>query len=262
MAGLFVTFEGGDGAGKSTQVAALAHALEERGYCVIVTREPGGTELGVQIRQLLLHGEDVAPRAEALLFAADRAHHVATKILPALEAGAIVISDRYFDSSVAYQGGARALDPNDVRDLSLWATNGLLPDLTVLLDVPVIQSIERVGASPDRLESEGEEFHQRVRDYFLQLAAAEPERFLLLNGRLPIDEIAQCVLREVEKRLCNAAGPRHNSAACTGAAEHDGVVAHHETSSFTGSSPTHHKKLFTGGKSEPNCGEPSSEVNV
>ncbi len=267
MAGLFVTFEGGDGAGKSTQVAALARSLEERGYRVIVTREPGGTNLGIQIRQLLLHGEDVAPRAEALLFAADRAHHVATKILPALETGAVVISDRYFDSSVAYQGGARALDPNDVRDLSLWATNGLLPDLTVLLDVPVIQSIERVGASPDRLESEGKEFHQRVRDYFLQLAQAEPERFLLINGRLPISEIAQRVLHEVEKRLgsatneCgNTANKHGDGAACDAAARHESFMPEISSACF--------EKLCVGGAGESNSSEsplssePSPEVNT
>ena len=162
---------------------------------------------------------------------------------------------------MAYQGGARALDPNDVRDLSLWATNGLLPDLTVLLDVPVIQSIKRVGASPDRLESEGREFHQRVRDYFLQLAQAEPERFLLINGRLPVGEIAQCVLHEVEKRLGSAASERGNTAnehgdtaACDAAARHESLMSEISSACF--------EKLCVGGAGESTSNEPSPEVNT
>ena len=201
MAGIFITFEGGDGAGKSTQVGRLAERLREKGYTVVTTREPGGTELGAEIRKALLHGGEVSPRAEALLFAADRAHHVASKIRPALAAGKVVISDRYLDSSVAYQGAARSLDKDEVLSLSLWAVEGLLPQLTVLLDVPVAQSAGRVGDTPDRLESEGLDFHARVREEFLALAAAQPERFLVLNGRDTIENIADQVWAAVENLL-------------------------------------------------------------
>lgn len=204
MAGLFITFEGADGAGKSTQVAALASELTARGYEVVTSREPGGTELGRAIRELLLHGGDVAPRAEALLFAADRAHHVAAKIRPALERGAVVISDRYLDSSVAYQGAARALDPHDVRELSLWATGGLLPQLTVVLDVPVEQGFARRGGDHDRMEAEGREFQERVRQSFLELAQAEPKRFLVVNGRAEIRQIAEQIWGVVQPLLAEA----------------------------------------------------------
>lgn len=207
MAGFFITFEGDDGAGKSTQVHELAKSLRERGYEVIVSREPGGTELGGQIRAALLHGGEVMPRAEALLFAADRAQHVAAKIRPALARGAIVISDRYFDSSVAYQGGARQIDPREIRELSLWATEGLIPQLTVLLDVPVAQSELRVGGEQDRMESEGAAFHERVRQKFLALAAAEPERFLVFDGQAPIAQIAAGVLAQVLPRIASELPP-------------------------------------------------------
>ena len=133
MAGLFISFEGGDGSGKSTQVDLLAKALADAGRDVVVTREPGGTAMGAEIRNLLLHGDDMGPRAEALLYAADRSHHVQSKIRPALERGAVVVTDRFLDSSVAYQGAARELGTEEVRDLSLWAVGGLLPDITFLL---------------------------------------------------------------------------------------------------------------------------------
>lgn len=142
--GLFVSFEGVDGAGKTTQVERLRTYLTERGRTVVVTREPGGTELGVQLRQILLHGGDIAPRAEALLFAADRAQHVAQVITPALERGAVVITDRYLDSSLAYQAGGRELTAGDVRDLSMWATGGLLPRRTYLLDIDPVLSHGRL----------------------------------------------------------------------------------------------------------------------
>jgi len=132
--GLFISFEGGDGVGKTTQIRILADLLTAADVDHVLTREPGGTGLGLEIRRLLLHGGYVAPRAEALLYAADRAHHIATRVRPALERGAVVLADRYLDSSVAYQGAARSLGPQEVRDLSLWATEGLLPDLTILLD--------------------------------------------------------------------------------------------------------------------------------
>lgn len=183
--GLFVTLEGGDGVGKSTHARRLEQRLVERGEEVVRTREPGGTLLGAQIRELVLHGDHVDARAEALLYAADRAHHIATVVRPALERGAVVIQDRYLDSSIAYQGAARDLGADEVRELSLWATRGLLPDLTILLDLDPAEGNRRMGAGRaklDRLESEGASFHERVRAEFLQLAAAEPERFLVVDA--------------------------------------------------------------------------------
>lgn len=180
--GLFVAFEGGDGAGKSTQSRLLGAALEALGREVVLTREPGGTALGAAIRQVLLHGDHVAPRAEALLFAADRAHHVATLVRPALERGAVVLTDRYMDSSIAYQGVARALQHDDIRAISRWAVQDLLPDLTVLLDVTPEQGRARRGGVHDRLEREDDTFHEAVRQGYLQLAAAEPARYLVLDA--------------------------------------------------------------------------------
>lgn len=192
-AGVFVSFEGGDGAGKSTQAALLGEWLRAEGREVVLTREPGGTPVGLAIRDVLLHGEHVAPRAEALLFAADRAHHVATVVRPALERGAVVLTDRYIDSSIAYQGQARALAHDEIRDLSLWATEGLLPDLTVLLDVTAGEGRVRRGEVHDRLEREGDVFHDTVRQGFLELAAAAPERYVVLDATAPPHEIHAAV---------------------------------------------------------------------
>ena len=203
--GLFITFEGGDGSGKSTQAARLAEWLEAAGRTVVQTREPGGTELGVEIRHLVQHRRgDVAPRAEALLYAADRAHHIATLVRPALERGEVVIQDRYLDSSVAYQGAGRELDATQIRDLSLWAVEGLLPDLTVLLDVDPAIGRERMNASPrvyDRLEEVGGHFPARVRAAYLALAAAEPARFLVLDGAASADVIAAQLRERVASLL-------------------------------------------------------------
>lgn len=198
MTGLFITFEGGDGSGKSTQAGLLAQWFEDQGRTVVQTREPGGTDVGLEVRELVLHHRgDIAPRAEALLYAADRAHHIAHKVRPALERGDVVIQDRYFDSSVAYQGAGRVLDPTEVRDLSLWATEGLLPDLTVLLDLDEQVARQRLSADNkpfDRLENEKQDFHARVRHSFLELAAAEPERFLVVDATLPADVIAAQII--------------------------------------------------------------------
>ncbi|QJC22523.1 dTMP kinase [Arcanobacterium buesumense] len=203
MTGLFISFEGGDGAGKSTQVQLLASWLTESGYTVVVTREPGGTELGAQIRHLLLHGGDVSARAEALLYAADRAQNMDTKIAPALNRGEIVITDRYLDSSVAYQGAARALGKDEVRDLSLWAVQGRMPDMTFLLDVPVETGKARVGTEQDRLEAAGVEFHQQVRREFLALAEDRPDRWHVIDGTQSIDAIAQRIQESVSQALKN-----------------------------------------------------------
>lgn len=196
---MFITFEGIDGVGKSTQLDLLQTWLESRGQEVVRTLEPGGTELGKEIRHLLLHRKgDVAPRAEALLYAADRAHHVATKIRPALEAGKVVLGDRYFDSSVAYQGAARELDVEEVRNISLWAVDNLIPDLTVLLDLDAEAAISRrnqTGTEPDRLEREKVDFFERARNQYLELAK-EP-RFLVVDATLSIDEIQQQIRARV-----------------------------------------------------------------
>lgn len=190
---MFLTLEGGDAAGKTTQASALERWLVAEGRTVVRTREPGGTVLGGAIRDLLLHGSDpIAPRAEALLYAADRAHHVATVVRPALERGDVVVQDRYLDSSIAYQGAGRVLDPAEVRRLSLWAAEDLLPDLTVLLDLdPAAARARRGGrAAEDRLEAEHDDFHARVRTAFLGLAEAEPDRFVVVDAAAPEDEIA------------------------------------------------------------------------
>lgn len=205
MAGLFLTFEGGDGSGKTTQINRLVAWLESQGQTVVLTREPGGTDLGVELRNIVMHRKGfIAPRAEALLYAADRSHHIHTLVRPALERGDIVVQDRYLDSSVAYQGAGRVLDPDEVRELSLWGTERLMPNLTVLLDVPASVAKARQAAEDrdyDRLEAEAEDFHTRVRESYLALAEAEPERFLVVNGELPIEEIHQVIITRVSDLL-------------------------------------------------------------
>ena len=203
--GLFLTFEGGDGSGKSTQAALLEEWLESQGRTVVRTREPGGTDLGLEIREIVLHRRGhVSPRAEALLYAADRAHHIATVVRPALARGEIVLQDRYLDSSVAYQGVGRELEADEIRGLSLWAAEGLLPDVTVLLDLDVTIGRSRLDESRtryDRLEAEAAEFHARVREAYLALATAEPERFLVLDATLPVDELAALIRSRVSAAL-------------------------------------------------------------
>jgi len=201
VSGLFISFEGIDGVGKSTQADLLETWLQGKGKTVVRTLEPGGTEVGVEIRKILLHHRgDLAPRAEAALFAADRAHHVASKIRPALSRGDIVITDRYFDSSVAYQGAGRELSQTEVRDLSLWAVGGLLPDLTVLLDLPADVARNRrngSGTEPDRLESEKIEFFERARQAYLDLAKAEPNRFLVIDASATVEQMQQQIVDRV-----------------------------------------------------------------
>jgi len=179
---LFIALEGGDGAGKSTQGRLLREWLEGLGHIVLMTREPGGTDFGRSVRELVLHGDHVAPRAEALLFAADRAHHVETLVRPALLRGEVVITDRYVDSSIAYQGAGRDLGVDEVRELSGWATGGLLPTLTVLVDLPAEVGRGRRRGVHDRLESESSDFHDTVRELFLTLAGADPDRYLVVDG--------------------------------------------------------------------------------
>ena len=180
--GLFIAFEGGDGAGKSTQVALLREALEAAGRTVTVTRQPGGTTLGREIRDLVLHGDHVAPRAEALLFAADKAHHVDQLIRPALDRGEVVLTDRYTDSSVAYQGAGRDLGAQEIHDLNMWAVDGLVPDLTVIFDISAEDGRRRRGDVHDRLESEADAFHEAIRAHFLAMAQGNPQRYLVVDG--------------------------------------------------------------------------------
>jgi len=194
---VFIAIEGGDGAGKSTQCRLLSAWIEDLGHLVVVTREPGGTAFGRTVRELVLHGDHVTPRAEALLFAADRAQHVETLIRPALESGQVVISDRYVDSSIAYQGAGRHLGADEVRELNAWATGGLLPTLTVLIDLPTEVGRARRRGVHDRLESEADDFHRAVRERFLALAGAEPDRYLVVDGKLPAEQIHGLVCARV-----------------------------------------------------------------
>ena len=188
--GVFITFEGGDGSGKSTQIQSVRDWFESRGREVIVTREPGGTELGTEIRRLVQNGpEDVDARTEALLYAADRAYHVATVIAPALERGAVVLGDRYIDSSLAYQGAARSLGVDEIASLSAWATRGLYPSLTFLLDLPPEVGLHRHTDAPDRMERESMDFHERVRHEYLRLADAEPDRIVVIDAVGTVDEV-------------------------------------------------------------------------
>ena len=197
-AGLFVVFEGGEGAGKSTQVRQLADLVEAHGREVVVTREPGATDVGARIRALLLDpSTTLSPRAEAMLYAADRAHHVAALVRPALDRGTVVICDRYVDSSLAYQGAGRALPLAEVAELSRWATQGLRPHLTVLLDVEPETGLARATGSPDRIEQESLAFHRAVRRGFLDLADAEPERYVVISAELPPDEVHRQVAAAV-----------------------------------------------------------------
>lgn len=181
--GLFIVFEGGDGTGKSTQLALLEESLRLSNVTHLITHEPGDTWLGLRVRHLVLDPEsgDISPRAEALLYAADKAQHVHEVVLPALEAGTVVVCDRYVDSMIAYQGAGRALDSSDMESLAKWATDGLVPDLTILLDAKPEIAVG-VMKERDRLESEALDFHHRVRQGFLKLAEDAPERYLVLTA--------------------------------------------------------------------------------
>ena len=197
--GLFIALEGGEGAGKTTQARLLAIWLREQGYDVITTREPGATKVGMRLRAVLLDTAHagLSARAETLLYAADRAEHVASVINPALDRGAVVVTDRYVDSSLAYQGAGRKLPAAEVERVNQWATGGLVPDLTVLLDMPPAHGLGRRARSADRLEAEPLDFHERVRSGFLGLARAEPQRYLVLDASRPAAELS----REIQERI-------------------------------------------------------------
>lgn len=198
--GVLIAFEGGEGAGKSTQIELLAESVRITGTTVVVTHEPGATTLGRQIRRLLLETKGpISPRSEALLFAADRAHHVATVIRPALDRGDVVVTDRFIDSSLAYQGAGRTLSSDEVKRMSRWATEDLIPDLTILLDIAPELGLARARgrqdgtAEPDRLERETLDFHQRVREAFRKLAESDPKRYLVLDATLPVERQAATI---------------------------------------------------------------------
>jgi dTMP kinase len=196
--GVFIAFEGGEGTGKSTQSKMLKKWLEQEGEDVVLSREPGGTDLGQGLRKILLGHETgaISPRAEALLYAADRAHHVFSTIRPALDRGDVVITDRYFDSSIAYQGAGRVLQPNEVARISRWATESLFPTLTIIIDQPAEVGLARLK-SRDRLEAEPLAFHERVRNEFLQIASMDPERYLIVDGTQSIENIHEEIIARV-----------------------------------------------------------------
>jgi dTMP kinase len=198
--GIFIAFEGGEGIGKSTQSQLLKQWLEQEGETVVLSREPGGTDLGVEIRKILLSHStgEISPRAEALLYAADRAHHVFSVIRPALAKGEVVISDRYFDSSIAYQGAGRVLEPGEVARISRWATESLFPTLTIIIDLPAEIGLGRLK-SKDRLESQPLAFHERVRQEFLQLALLDPERYFIVDGNQSIEDIHTEIISRVSE---------------------------------------------------------------
>lgn len=196
--GLFITFEGGDGCGKTTQIKLLDEYLRSKGYKTLLTREPGSKGLGVKLREILLNYDgEVSPIAESFLFLADRAQHVDCIIKPAIEEGVVVLCDRHTDSTVAYQGYGRGLDLEQIYRLNSIATSGLKPDLTIVLDVDVETSQKRVGSEKDRMESAGIEFFERVRAGFLEIAKQEPERVKVVDSTQSIEEIHKEILELV-----------------------------------------------------------------
>lgn len=203
--GLFVCFEGGEGGGKSTQSALLADRLTQRGLTPLLTREPGGTDVGQILRQIVLSPETgvLADKTEALCYAADKAEHVEALVWPALRRGEVVVMDRYVDSTLAYQGAGRALDVSELEAVARWATGDLRPHLTVVLDLDPAHGLGRFEGR-DRIEAEGLEFHRRVREAFLTMAAASPDHYLVVDARESIESIADQVWAAVQARLVSA----------------------------------------------------------
>jgi dTMP kinase len=208
--GWFITLEGGEGSGKTTQLMKLTETLREAGYEVVSTREPGGTEIGREIRQLLLDGErgEIAPATELLLYAADRAQHVREIILPALQAGKVILCDRFQDSTTVYQGHGRGLNMEWVKSLAQIATGGLVPDLTLLLDIPPQVGLQRsqdrlaqVGSGEDRFEKESLEFHQKVRVAFLEMAKKEPKRFKIFDATKDPEVLAKEIFEFIKSKI-------------------------------------------------------------
>lgn len=203
--GLFVCFEGGEGAGKSTQSQLLRERLEASGHVVLLTREPGGTPVGADVRRIVLDPAtgELADRTEALLYAADKAEHVETLVLPALQRGEVVITDRYVDSTLAYQGAGRSLAVEEVEQVARWATGDLRPHLTVVLDLEPAAGLSRFEGR-DRIEGESLAFHQRVREAFVAMAKDDPEHYLVLDARAPVAEIHDAIRTRLEPLLAQA----------------------------------------------------------
>lgn len=197
-ASLFIVIEGGDGAGKSTQAKLLKKWFETKGYEVLFTREPGGTTLGEKLREIILHGEEISPKTEALLYAADRSHHINSKIRPALQQGKIVLSDRYIDSSIAYQGYGRNLGEKVIQDLNFWATDNLKPDIVIVLDIDPKENMVR--GNKDNIENQPIEFHNQVRKFFLK-QCEENKNYKLIKARGKIKEIHEKIVAIVQERL-------------------------------------------------------------
>jgi dTMP kinase len=207
--GLFLAFEGGEGTGKTTQARLISIWLREQGFDVVMTHEPGATKVGMRLRALLLDTAHtgMSPHAEALMYAADRAEHVASVIEPALARGSVVITDRYTDSSLAYQGTGRGLRGADIAKLNSWATGGRVPDLTIVLDMPPEAGLGRRTRSADRLEAEPVEFHRRVRAGFLELVGAEPSRYLVVDATQPVELISQQIKDRIREILPDPVPP-------------------------------------------------------
>jgi len=200
--GLFITFEGGDGCGKTTQLNLTAKYFENAGKNVVITREPGSVGLGQKLRELLLHYDgDVAPTAEAFLFLADRAQHISKIVKPAIEEGKIVLCDRHTDSTVAYQGYGRGEDISQIKHLNNLATQGIKPDLTLVFDVSEEIAQSRVGNEKDRMESAGNEFHKRVRTGYLEIAKQEPDRVKVIDANLSIEEVFEQVKKYIDEKI-------------------------------------------------------------
>lgn len=200
--GLFITFEGADGSGKTTQLNNIKSFLEQKGFDVVITREPGALEIGQKIRNILLHHDGiVADRCEMFLFLADRAQHVETFIKPAIQDGKIVLCDRHTDSTIAYQGYGRGQNITLLKELNEIAVNSIKPDLTLVFDVSTEVAQERVGSEKDRMESAGIEFHKKVRNGYLELQKQEPDRIKLINANNPIEEVFEDTKKIVDKLL-------------------------------------------------------------
>ena len=201
--GLFITFEGADGCGKTTQLKLLAEYLQKNGVDVLVTREPGAKGLGEKLRDILLNYDGVvSDRCEAFLFLADRAQHIDTIVTPAVDAGKIVLCDRHIDSTAAYQGYGRGQDIEQINKLNMIATSGKKPDLTIVFDIDAETSLARVGSTKDRMESSGIEFFNRVREGYLKIAAQETARVKVLDATKSIDEVQQDVIELINSKLC------------------------------------------------------------
>jgi len=205
MNGVLITLEGTEGSGKSTQIKYLSHYLMEKGLPTLTTREPGGTPLGIKLRRILLtsKADEIAPLPELFLYLAERAQHVCEVIMPALSEGKIVISDRFLDATVAYQGYGRNLDLTLIKKLNELVSRGIKPDLTILLDIEISSGMKRAkgGRKGDRLEEEGDFFHNQVREGYLKIAALEPERVKIVNARNSIDNIQAAIRKHVDKLL-------------------------------------------------------------